>query len=67
VINQLVAASYEPVKRVMESLKSLGRTLRPTFSVDQQSGMPTVTLGSVATSAGLGRLRVLSNPLRRVV
>ena len=56
-INQLVAGSREPVKRVVDWLKSLGGTLRPTFSVDQQSGMPTVTLGPVATSAELGRLR----------
>lgn len=57
VINQLIAASHEPVKRVMDWLKSLGGALRPTFSVDQQTGMPTVTLGSGATSAELGRLR----------
>jgi len=57
VINQLVAGSREPIKRVVDWLKSLGGTLRPTFSVDQQSGMPTVTLGPVATSAELGRLR----------
>ncbi len=57
VINQLVAGSREPVKRVVDWLKSLGGTLRPTFSVDQQTGMPTVTLGPVATSAELGRLR----------
>ena len=56
-INQLVAGSREPVKRVVDWLKSLGGTLRPTFSVDPQSGMPTVTLGPVATSAELGRLR----------
>jgi len=56
-INQLVAASRAPVKQVVDWLKSLGGTLRPTFSVDQQSGMPTVTLGPVATSAELGRLR----------
>jgi hypothetical protein len=56
-INQLVAGSREPVKRVVDWLKSLGGTLRPTFSVDERSGMPTVTLGPVATSAELGRLR----------
>jgi hypothetical protein len=56
-INQLVAAGREPLKRVMDWLTSLGGTLRPTFSVDPQSGMPTVTLGPVATSAELGRLR----------
>jgi len=57
VINQLVAGSREPVKRVVDWLKSLGGSLRPTFSVDQQSGVPTVTLGPGATSAELGRLR----------
>jgi AAA+ ATPase superfamily predicted ATPase len=57
VINQLVAGSREPVTRVVDWLKSLGGALRPTFSVDQQSGMPTVTLGPLATSAELGRLR----------
>ena len=56
-INQLVGASREPVQRVTEWLKSLGGALRPTFSVDPQTGMPTVTLGSVATSAELSRLR----------
>ena len=56
-INQLVAASREPIKRVMDWLKTLGGTLRPTFSVDQQSGLPTVTLGSIATPAEIGRLR----------
>ena len=31
VINELVAGSREPVKRVVDWLKSLGGTLRPTF------------------------------------
>jgi uncharacterized protein len=57
VINQLLAGSREPVQRVVDWLKSLGGSLRPTFSVDQQTGMPTVTLGPVASSAELGRLR----------
>lgn len=57
VINQLVAGSREPVQRVMNWLKSLGGALRPTFSVDPQTGIPTVTLGSVAASAELSRLR----------